>query len=478
MPPIKRPVSLPLSSDGWQQIIDRIIPASESGGGSWKLKEARSLHERFLKKERIEAPIHCECALIEYYAKRSRRALGDEANPMPSADKGGFSSDCGTKVVGGEAGKNRRIGKTDAPQSAASSVDPACLSKDQERSLTTTRDTGGTPVGTPTQSTSLVSSQNSAEGMHGQQGIGGQTRGFVPVVDCTQRPGHHTIEDIPKNIQQSRFLDRESLDISESNKGNPEISADSSSPLDASQRSPPIFECEQTIKGISRQIGVKKRPMSAQTASVSKSQANKENKARDVTTEKSAAKQKGGLSKSHERKQPPSRDLVQQKNTLTQSGRLLNSHQTTQGRTEKNSVEETGTPAHSMTISDKWNTVPAFSYLGVSKLSCSACQMWIDGYNHYTCVRFYTKGSHGKWYWPWGHPRFNEARVSTYMVDGISTIYYEHCRAQRRLRRASDGSTAAVNDIPIVVDQEYWDLATALMANTRIGEGFSEQTYY
>ncbi|KAG0128493.1 hypothetical protein HOY82DRAFT_24952 [Tuber indicum] len=52
-----------------------------------------------------------------------------------------------------------------------------------------------------------------------------------------------------------------------------------------------------------------------------------------------------------------------------------------------------------------WDNISAFSYIGVSKLSCSACRTWIEAFNQQGGPQFYTRGSHGKWYWPWGLPR-------------------------------------------------------------------------
>ena len=50
-----------------------------------------------------------------------------------------------------------------------------------------------------------------------------------------------------------------------------------------------------------------------------------------------------------------------------------------------------------------WRDTPPFSYLGVSKLSCNACRIWIKSFNKQGAPsrEFYTCGSHGKWYWPW-----------------------------------------------------------------------------
>ena len=58
---------------------------------------------------------------------------------------------------------------------------------------------------------------------------------------------------------------------------------------------------------------------------------------------------------------------------------------------------------------NQWDNVPPFSYIGVSRLSCGACRIWIESFNELGGRRFYTSGSHGKWYWPWGMPMMEES---------------------------------------------------------------------
>ena len=53
---------------------------------------------------------------------------------------------------------------------------------------------------------------------------------------------------------------------------------------------------------------------------------------------------------------------------------------------------------------DSWDNVPAFGYIGVSKLSCIACHIWLESFNEVGQWRFYTSGSSRKWYWPWAMP--------------------------------------------------------------------------
>ena len=45
-----------------------------------------------------------------------------------------------------------------------------------------------------------------------------------------------------------------------------------------------------------------------------------------------------------------------------------------------------------------WGDVPAFSYVGILKLSCGACRIWLEAFNRSGRQRFYTRDCHGKWY--------------------------------------------------------------------------------
>ncbi|KAG0137761.1 hypothetical protein HOY82DRAFT_666907 [Tuber indicum] len=58
-----------------------------------------------------------------------------------------------------------------------------------------------------------------------------------------------------------------------------------------------------------------------------------------------------------------------------------------------------------------WDNVPAFGYIGVSKPSCSPCRIWMETFNGQSGPQFYTRGSDGKWYWPWGAPTVEESFV-------------------------------------------------------------------
>jgi len=49
----------------------------------------------------------------------------------------------------------------------------------------------------------------------------------------------------------------------------------------------------------------------------------------------------------------------------------------------------------------------AYTYPGVSKLSCYGCASFIGGFNKVHKTRFMTRGSHGKSYYPWQFPSGN-----------------------------------------------------------------------
>ncbi|KAG0137749.1 hypothetical protein HOY82DRAFT_647090 [Tuber indicum] len=64
-----------------------------------------------------------------------------------------------------------------------------------------------------------------------------------------------------------------------------------------------------------------------------------------------------------------------------------------------------------------WDNVPTFGYIGVSKLSSSSCRIWTETFNEQSGPQFYTRGSHGKWYWPWGARRVGELSVEADSLD-------------------------------------------------------------
>ena len=57
----------------------------------------------------------------------------------------------------------------------------------------------------------------------------------------------------------------------------------------------------------------------------------------------------------------------------------------------------------------QYTTVPAFSYVGVSRLACKPCYYWIKAFNETMSTKFSIRGSHDKWYTKWARPRFLDA---------------------------------------------------------------------
>lgn len=148
-----------------------------------------------------------------------------------------------------------------------------------------------------------------------------------------------------------------------------------------------------------------------------------------------------------------SKDLESDSKVYSEEGKKVESRRTTESdlfkskRTQEEMENQSGT--------EGWEMVRAFSYIGVSKLSCAACKIWIEGYNQQEGPNFYTRGCHGKWYWPWGLPELNQDVLSKYMVKRITSTYRQHCRAKGWIKKLSNGSTAAATrpTSPDSVDQ-------------------------
>jgi len=71
------------------------------------------------------------------------------------------------------------------------------------------------------------------------------------------------------------------------------------------------------------------------------------------------------------------------------------------------------------------DNIPGFNYIGVSKLSCRACRVWIESFNQQGEKQYYTRGSHGRWYWPWAMPEVPGFRKEG-MVENLRSQFQEH----------------------------------------------------
>ncbi|PUU73088.1 hypothetical protein B9Z19DRAFT_1069257 [Tuber borchii] len=72
-----------------------------------------------------------------------------------------------------------------------------------------------------------------------------------------------------------------------------------------------------------------------------------------------------------------------------------------------------------------WDKIPPFNYLGVSKLSCYACYLWITAFNEQGGRKIFTRGSHGKWCFPWAMPNSGKNLVRS-MAKKLSKEYYAY----------------------------------------------------
>jgi len=80
-------------------------------------------------------------------------------------------------------------------------------------------------------------------------------------------------------------------------------------------------------------------------------------------------------------------------------------------------IQQLGTKSGS-----RWDNVPPFNYIGVSKPSCSACYLWIQAFNELGGRKFYTRSSPVKWCWPWGMPEVDDVREGL-----VAKVYKAYC---------------------------------------------------
>ena len=76
------------------------------------------------------------------------------------------------------------------------------------------------------------------------------------------------------------------------------------------------------------------------------------------------------------------------------------------------------------------NTPKAYTYIGVSKLSCRGCHAFFESFNSVHKTHFVTKGAHNKSYWPWqfpdSFPESDEVLKDTYHFIAHHWVgYYE-----------------------------------------------------
>ena len=109
-----------------------------------------------------------------------------------------------------------------------------------------------------------------------------------------------------------------------------------------------------------------------------------------------------------------------------------------------------------------WDNVPAFTYIGVSKLSCSSCRVWIELFNEENNgLKFYTRGSHGKWYWPWGMPGEGDpldqerlGKMAARVLDSYKTHLQTPVDTGKAERVLSDSTVASSSGAKSIAEEE------------------------
>ncbi|KAG0138502.1 hypothetical protein HOY82DRAFT_630992 [Tuber indicum] len=118
--------------------------------------------------------------------------------------------------------------------------------------------------------------------------------------------------------------------------------------------------------------------------------------------------------------------------------------------------------------------VPPFSYVAVSKLSCSACHIWIEAFNELSGTDFYTRASLGKWLWPWGIP-IGEGSLEKKIAKKVLDKYFAHRVKGKHWRTGSPSSGTTLNN-PSRADKHFYKARIAAIwpdFESRIEEYFA-----
>lgn len=86
---------------------------------------------------------------------------------------------------------------------------------------------------------------------------------------------------------------------------------------------------------------------------------------------------------------------------------------------------------------------PPFSYIGVSKLSCMPCHLWLRALAAASGRSYYTRGTHGKWYRGWRTPvAWGEADTAG-LQEMMRAVLVERLLVTRGVRSGSDSTDAS-----------------------------------
>lgn len=97
---------------------------------------------------------------------------------------------------------------------------------------------------------------------------------------------------------------------------------------------------------------------------------------------------------------------------------------------------------------------PPFSYIGVSKLCCMPCHLWLQALSERTGRNYYTRGSHGKWYRGWRAPNLGSADGGVWdtghtelLRKAMADVLVARLKAAHGIRSGSDSTDASGNTV-------------------------------
>lgn len=113
---------------------------------------------------------------------------------------------------------------------------------------------------------------------------------------------------------------------------------------------------------------------------------------------------------------------------------------------------------------------PPFSYIGVSKLSCMPCHLWLKALSARTGRNYYTRGAHGKWYRGWRAPNLGpdmtawDAGETEGLQRAMAGVLRERLREQKGARSGSD-STDASGDTVYEASEKHTAEVNAMLSD-------------
>ena len=101
--------------------------------------------------------------------------------------------------------------------------------------------------------------------------------------------------------------------------------------------------------------------------------------------------------------------------------------------------------AHYQNRHKSTSDVAPLGYIGVSESSCRACALFFEVSNSFASSRFYTRGSHQKWYFPWAMPEC-DLKISDEFVARLANHLCPALELRYAAGRMLSDSSAASGD--------------------------------